>query len=544
MDNTTCQLVHGAPLYYTTFMNTSSLPRPVRNPISNGTRALRGIIITGFAIRIILLIAVVLHGGTSALMTSDSYGFLATAQNIVAGHGFSKSTAAPFTPDAHFPPIYPLLMAVSIALTRSLIPLVLLQITLSSLMPLVVFHIGEFLTDRKKVLLSAAGFMAFEPITVFWSLTPLTEVVSVFFLLVGIYFFLRLIRTWRGRDAASAGIWLALSTLTRPHAQFLFILGFLFLIIVSLRRHKGGEVVSENAVRPSGHGVRPAGRTSEAEQSMSESSVGIREGFQTRLPSIIIFTTVFCAVLTPWLVRNYKQFGTVSVASTGLRNVYSSIGASTLSLHTGEAVGDVRERLNREFAKKYHVSETDIKENPALGSALAREGITILREHPKETLEVLAIDGVAFFTQDLWADYLQRFGLMPGFSIDFSPSLVLLKQGPAALASLVWQKIGLAAVIPALGRLLWILVTLCACFGLWRAIRQDAASRTTAIVFTVIILYYAATSSIAGFSDQGRFRYPAHAFLFLLASYGLIRATKKSLPETETAPLRTPLETI
>ncbi len=452
-------------------------------------RVLWYIILGALAVRLILLIAVA-SGGTEKLMTSDSYGFLQSAQNILAGHGFSRSDTAPFIPDAHFPPVYPLLMAGSLALSHSLLPLVIVQIILSSLMPILIWRIGEFLTEEKRILLAASVLMAFEPITVFWSLTPLTEVVSVFFLLVGVYFFLRLIRTRRSRDAAAAGLWLALSTLTRPHAQFLFILGLIFLIVSSVRKSKS-------------------------------------EGFQSQIASILLFTGIFIAVLAPWLARNYYQFGTVSVASTGLRNVYSSIGSSVLSLHTGEAVGDVRERLNQEFAKKYRVSERDIKENPALGSALAKEGLLILRDHPKETAEVIAIDLVAFLTQDLWADYLQRFQLIPSLPIDFSPSLVLIKQGPDALANLLWQKLGWRSLIPLAGRAVWTLMAFFSFIGLIVACRVGKKERSMALIMACIVLYYAATSSIAGFSDQGRFRYPAHAFLFLLASYGFIKPRKK-----------------
>lgn len=449
-------------------------------------RTLLVILTAGLLLRIFLFGIVLYTQGGEAFFVSDSAGFLQSAQNLLAGNGFSRSAGPPFLPSAHFPPVYPLLLAGSLKLASSAIPLIILQIILGTLLPLLVWKIGKIFTDKTSVCSLAAGLMALEPVTGIFNLLVITDTVAVFSLILAVLFFLHIFqKNYRTCDAALAGLFLGLSTLTKPNAQFLFILGLLALIsVIFLKNWKGG------------------------------------------IKTAFFFALAFLIVLSPWLIRNTIQFGSPSVSATGLRNLYTDFAVSVLSYEAGRPYGEVEEVLKTSFSERHGISLAEISSDPSLGGALAREGLEIMFAHPHATLSVLTITLQTFFTQDLYTYFAQKFHLIQPMTFDFSPSLVLFKEGPLVLAARVWELLGIRSVIPLVGRLIWILLTAFAAGGIWAAMRNGGRERIVAIVMTAIILYYAATSAVAAFSDQGRHRYPADAFIFLLASYGALRLLK------------------
>lgn len=444
------------------------------------------IVLLALVVRIALFGGIFGSFGEDGLHLTDSRGFFRTGENIAAGNGFSRSSEAPFEPSAHFPPVYPLLVAGSLSVSDSIIPLIILQIILGSLIPILVFRLGSLITERKSVPLIAAGLSAFEPLGILWSVTLLTDTVSVFFLLLAAYFFLLAWRNTTWPDAALSAFFLGLSTLTRPHGQFLFYLAAFFFLALAVR------------------------------------ALFIKKNFRSYYAPLTAFVLLFMLTMSPWLIRNYSQFGSFNISTTGLRNVYSSFATSIIALNTGRPHGEVQEELHQQFATKYGVQTRDISENPALGKTLAKEGLLIMRQYPLDTLKLIAIDANAFFTQDLYTTYLREYDVIPRFVMDFSPSVVLISDGPFVLAERIWDKLGALSIIPILGRSLWVALTLLAIGGFFITFKQRR-TRAVALFLLLIILTYAATSMAAGFSDYGRHRFPANSFIFLLAALGASR---------------------
>lgn len=447
------------------------------------------IVCTALVLRIALLVVVLFSLGETALWVSDAPRFLKIAQALVAGHGFTLGDS-PYAASAFFPPLFFLLLGGSLALTHSILPAIMVHMLLGAVViPAVVWKISGYLTEDSRVRIAATLLAAFEPQMVLWSIVPTTEILAGSLLLLSFYFFVRLLETPEWRAASLSGFFLALSTLTRPHGQFLFIAAFMFLSIRVLYLF-----------------------------------------FKKRRFSffpLLIFAFVFLATLSPWLARNYYHFHTVSVATTGLRNIYSDFAASVVTLHERGQFGEVRQRLYEDIAKKYKVSVQEIREDPQWGRAVAGEGLRIIATHPKETGEVLAIALGAFFTQDLYTFYLEHFRLIPPLSFDFSPSVVLMKEGPMVLARLIWQKLGLLAFIPVLSRFFWVVLTVSWVAGAVWAGKAGGRKRTVALLAISVIFYYALTSSIGAFSDQGRLRYPVNPFIFIFASFGFYQLILK-----------------
>lgn len=455
-------------------------------------RTIKFIVIGAVCARILLLAGILIQSGTEGVFLPDSRGFYQTAINVTLGHGFSRALEAPFLPSAYFPPLYPLLIAGSLTLTGSVLPLIFLQILLSSLIPLFVWKIGTMFTKRRGPPVIAAALAAFEPLMMLWSVVLLTDVIAFFFLLIAVLFFCRFLRAHTARDAAASGLFLGVAALVRPDGQFLFSIAiayFLFALLFALTK-KTKEVSLYYAAKP----VIIAG---------------------------ILFAFCFYLAASPWLIRNWVQFKTTSVATTGLRNVYVTLAPAVLSMKTGRTYDEEIKTLVRQFSEKYHVGQKEMYENPAYGNLLVKEGLAILFKNPKETAEVFLIDINAFFTQDLYTTYLRHFGATPRFSFDFSPSVVLLKEGPIALAEMVWDRLGAYSIIPILGRLLWICLTLFGLFGLYSSLKNQK-ERAVGLALLFVIAYFAASSMAAGFSDYGRHRYPANAFIFLFAGYGIV----------------------
>lgn len=455
-------------------------------------KRVRGILtIIGVALmlRFILLGLSLYFLGQESLIVSDAPRFLKAAQALADGHGFTLGDA-PYMPSAFFPPLFFMLFGSSLAIFQSFIPALFLHIILGgAVIPYVVWKISGFLTERNGIRLLAAGFAAFEPQMILWSIVPTTEILAGSLVLVSSYFFLKFLHSGVTKDAAYAGLFLGLSTLTRPHGQFLFIIAAIFLVVLKYIRQKS-----------------------------------IR---QILWKHIFSFSFMFLLILSPWLARNFYQFGKLSVATTGLRNVYSDFATSVLTYDTNGNFGEVRQKLYEDLAKKYGVTSSEIRQDPKWGPVLAKEGLKIIVGHPTATLGVFAITLNAFFTQDLYLYYFEHFHILPSSGVNFSPSVVLLKEGPWQLFQKITSYLGLVAFVPIIGRLFWILLFFSAVCGLRVLARQGGMKRTAGIVCAAIILYYAAVNSVGAFSDQGRLRYPANPHLFLLGSVGIMACMRK-----------------
>lgn len=238
---------------------------------------------------------------------------------------------------------------------------------------------------------------------------------------------------------------------------------------------------------------------------------------------VALFAAVFLLVLAPWLARNYSTFGTLSVSTTGPRNIYSDYAVAVRSLKTGIGFGELRSQMYDELAQKYGVSPKEIREDPAFGGIAAREGLKIIAEHPAESGKVLAVALWGFFTQDLYTFYLEHFRALPELKMDFSPLVVLFQKGPVELVKRIWDTLGAYAVVPLFSRAFWVMLDIFSLAGLILAIRNGSSARLTALLMLAVILYYAATSAVGAFSDQGRLRYPVNSLIFILASYGAMR---------------------
>lgn len=439
-----------------------------------------------FVVRLLFLMVVIYYLGEPALLMGDSRGYLRIAQNIVEGHGLSQSTSAPFLPDARFSPLYPMLMAGSLWVSGSLVPLVVLQIILASLILFGVYKLSAKLLSRESTKLVVLLFTGFEPLMVIFSLLVIPHVVALALLLPAAFFFLYYLEEKKWLYAFLSGGFLGLSVLVRPHAKLLIFVAVTVFAYLFLKEFSKLSTAT----------------------------------FKKTIYSLAGFVAAFLLIISPWAARNFYHFGTMDVSSTGLRNIYTDFAVSVLSYKTGESYSEVERSLEESFAKKFAIAPGEIGTNPQWGTFLAKEGFKIIRENPKESLAVGLITLNSFFTQDLYMYFAEWFRVVPDINLDFSPSVVLVRNGPVEFFRLVWERTGAFLLIPLAGRTLWSLLAILAAVGVFLAIKKGGAERRATLFLAAIVVYFAITSLAAAFSAHGFHRYSANIFIFILAVYG------------------------
>ena len=246
---------------------------------------------------------------TTYWLGADGGDYVNQAQNMLDGRGFSRSESEPYLPDALHTPLYPATPAATRLLFGSLIPLIVIESFLSSLLPVLGILMARLFVQRRSVLTALGIFLALEPHLIFNTIFFATEGISVILITWGTYELLALGKTERSRHAILAGIAFGLATLARPITTYLP----LFLLPLFLYQ---GYIVSR---------TRPL------------------------LKAFGIFLCMFALLITPWLVRNYIVFDSISMSSASWFNVYTRLATTVRAIDTGD-----------DFYTSYHTSLDDL----------------------------------------------------------------------------------------------------------------------------------------------------------------------------------------
>jgi|GEM_PF-2471207 hypothetical protein len=203
-------------------------------------KALVAVFLAALALRLLALIVFPTHGA----IEDDAVDYDRIARNLLAGYGYSLSTAAPHEPTMARDPLYPFVLAALYALGGGSVHVALvIQALLSAFTPLLAYSLCQALngfdlsTGRDKGALLAAWLTALYPVLVVSSSYLLVEWLATLLLTAALSLFVHAIyRDGIGR-AAEAGIVFGLLALTRVTAQLLPIgLAVLLLAGGGLRR--------------------------------------------------------------------------------------------------------------------------------------------------------------------------------------------------------------------------------------------------------------------------------------------------------------------
>lgn len=439
-------------------------------------RALLVIIALGIALRLALFFVLYSTGDSAVFALDDTRGYMQIAENIGAGHGYSMSTTTPYVPDGMRTPVLPFVFAGTMAVFNSPLPYVLIQITLSGVLALLTFECARIITARPRVALLSAALMTFEPFSLFINLSMLTETLFATLVTLALYFIVRYMHEGTIVRIAIASAIFGAAALTRPIAQFMPAVLLVIGTFTETRR------------------------------------TYIRYALAAVVP--------FFLILSPWLIRNHSIFGAATVSSGGYQNVYSDLGASIISYRDGSEWYIVKKQLEQDFADRQGIDVRTIQQNLSLSPVLFMEGLHIMIENPVATVQSLIATCIAFLTNDSWSYYLQYWHFAAPFSVSFSPTQMLLSDGPIATVRAIIDASGSFVIVPVMGRLFWIATAGLFFTGVWALFCGTPRQRAYSFVFLLMLVYYLGLSWSAGAGVNGRYRYPINPIMFIGASMG------------------------
>ena len=199
---------------------------------------------------------------------------------------------------------------------------------------------------------------------------------------------------------------------------------------------------------------------------------------------IFVSLAIVGAILAPWAVRNYNEFGVLGLSAQTPFVLYTNLAPAVLSVAKGS---DFLAERNTFLTQAEYKGDTITLAN---GGTYAARALEIVRAHPAATLFVATKSLFTFFTNDGFYTLLAVAGYAPR---DFTLLLVA--------ARLVWIAITIAAFAGALVYLL----------------KQRSQ---LAILIILLVAYFALTSTIAAFGTNPRYRLPVDPIILALAAVG------------------------
>lgn len=423
------------------------------------------------------------HLLTTYALGADGSDYVREAHNILNGHGFSRSYSEPYVPDALRTPLYPLALAGAHALFGNVQALLFIQVLLSSLIPGIVMGVARYMISRTWVVWLIGCIVALEPHMVFYTTFYASEGLALIFLYLGIASLMRWFYSGANTQMTISGAAFGLSTLVRP-AMFYVHLILIPSLFVQRKWGKG----------------RAWGK------------------------SLALFTIIFLAVLSPWIIRNEIYFGTPGMSTVGWFNMYTRVAATTLSIETGKDFYTSYQILLDELSVRGYiqheppVSEREI-EDPRFGPILKQESLRVFKEHPRAFAMFVLSAPFSILTQDNTLGLAQA---LTGVHVErppFSPTLYVSQHGLFEGARALAPYLGGLYVIPFVMRAVWGVMFLFSLVGVYALWKKD--HRFAACFFLLLIGYVVLFTMNAGAQIDARYRLQSLFGEVILAAAGL-----------------------
>src|SRR3989344_1215368 len=150
----------------------------------------------------------------------DSAEYLALAENLRLGHGFTWDKSAPFQPNSFRTPIYPGFLFLVRFLFGSYQAILVIQSVLIVLSTYFLYLIGREYFSRK-IALWNAGIFLFAPFSLNVSVKFLTQTLFLSLLILSIWSWVQFLKNQRNKYFLLTSILLPVLALTRPIAQYI-----------------------------------------------------------------------------------------------------------------------------------------------------------------------------------------------------------------------------------------------------------------------------------------------------------------------------------
>jgi 4-amino-4-deoxy-L-arabinose transferase-like glycosyltransferase len=419
----------------------------------------------GLIVRMLGLLWILTHDGSSVLVYGDAVGYLELANNLSAGKGFVLEVGGVEGPEVFRTPGLPVLLLLfggNITLY-----LVALSVAAAFTLPILLWWIGrEIIGARTGVI--AAWAVALEPLLIVFSWLPLTEIPFLIFALAGMALFIYSRKTYSWYFAVVSGLLFAAAVYIRPGNLLLIAVGIVTVCLYEVfKRHK--------------------------------KAAGI---------AVVAFIVLYSALM-PWYIRTYSYTGTWALSGAGWRNVYTDYLASIRALKNNTMFWDEKALLKEEAEEKYGLSRHELN-SPAYSDLLRTIALREIVSNIPTVIKLQTALFASYFTNDGYYSYASKLQFVPYIEGRTSATYALLTKGIRGVGDILYEA-KRQLFIPVVGRLITVATTLLALVGAVR-LRNKVA-----ILLCLIIFLSALTSSVIGLGIEARLRLSIIPLLFLLA---------------------------
>ncbi len=429
----------------------------------------------------LFLLCINLHANHNAIIPTikGDDGYFEMSNDFLNGHGIAAELGGKFVPSPLRPPAYPVFMASLLFLFHSYFVTILGQMLLGSFIPVLGLLIArELFSERfpqwQNIALWTGIFLALEPLGILLSDIFYTETFFTFFFLFSVLYFFRYFKVQSYKNILMSSVLLAVATLAKPTVQYVPIFASLF-ILFHWRRNLSKKICLQAAA----------------------------------------FALLFLVILTPWLYRNYRQFGVVGMSAQVDYNLYVYLVPSVLAVEKGT---DFQTELNGYV--RNHESDPGMI-TLSNGAYYKDQAVSVLKQHPEALIKLCLISLFTFFTHDGMLVVIQHAGYPINVGLLSKPALMMLIHSPGKFFIIIKNLVFSPYVLVGVFRLLWILAFLLGIVTLVDSIRNKWCSPQ--IVSAVFLLaYFALTTMINGLGVNERFRVPVNAFIISFALCGFV----------------------
>jgi len=329
------------------------------------------------------------HGSVLDVVRVDD-GYFELTQNVLAGNGFSWSSEAPYAPNPMRTPGYVYVLAGLISIA-GITGAALIQLAVSSLIPVFGMHIAHGLTKSRKASILTGVILATGPAIAFLSFQFYADTLFLLLFLPWLLLTLYYAKKPNLQTLVVSAVILGLAILVRPVAQYVP------LLIAPCIMWQFGRIEWKRGVI-----------------------------------HVSIYFIIIGAILTPWVIRNVTVFDSPVLSAQSSFVLYTNLAPAVLSVADGKSFSEVRDSfLTFEEFKGDAIT-------PRNAQTYTEKAVTIIREHPTATAYVMSKSVFTFFTNDGFWTLLMRLGYDPD---DFLMFLIVMR--------LIWIGITLIALVGA-----------------------------------------------------------------------------------------------
>ena len=452
------------------------------------------IIVVLVSAALILRIALLLFGLFAAgqeyfFSFDDARGYFSLAQNLAEGRGYTVNYSGVEYPETGRTPGYPLLIALSMELFRSAVPLVVLQLAMGSILPILAYLLTLRLFAHRLAAIAAAAFFAFDPLVIALATLLMTETIFMTLFIGALLIFLRAFdgNNIGWRPLAIAGLLFSFATELRPVLLYALPVLAIYLMYMLMRDKITGRAIA----------------------------------------AFIVFVAATSTFIFPWMARNYKQAGIFELTSLSGTVAYFYAGSSILSIAEGKSFNDARQEL-RAIAKATGIAELrDPKNTPYF----KKEAMRIVREHPKETALLAGFSIFHLMTHDGYLDTSLQTGILKS-APQSVPQISAVARGEfGKLLGVAKQFLKWPWLIFIIARLVWIAITALAFIGMCYTLLERKRDRPQMLMVLGILIAITLATLPVALGMHGRLRIPMDVFIIPLTVIGwqtIYRALRKA----------------